>query len=190
MSIDCIYWGIFLSKSGLRSICGKMDSPTLEVEVNNPHVTFGFKTPCPEDILGRNAVVEIVGYACDGKNEAFMVDVPGHLASYYEGADIPHVTISVSEGAKPVDSGKLEFEPINLPEEFVYGKIGYFGYDHRVHFSKPERSVCHDTGESRIFHCSACGLGINDAYLDEEAKYGLDDDFPRFCPYCGAKVER
>ena len=58
----------------------------------------------------------------------------------------------------------------------------------------PERE-CHDTGESRWFCCSNCGCGINDIYLNDEGKYGVDarlcgcdDEFPYYCPYCGAKV--
>lgn len=53
----------------------------------------------------------------------------------------------------------------------------------------PERT-CRDTGESRMFRCSECGFGIEDAYLADEGAYGLELDFVRFCPNCGGKVER
>lgn len=47
--------------------------------------------------------------------------------------------------------------------------------------------TCYDTGESRIFHCSECGLGLDDVFIDDEEYYPFAD-FPRFCPNCGAKV--
>lgn len=50
-----------------------------------------------------------------------------------------------------------------------------------------EGETCKDTGESRAFHCSECGLGLNDVYIDDERHYS-PADFPRFCPWCGAKV--
>lgn len=49
--------------------------------------------------------------------------------------------------------------------------------------------TCHDTGESRVFHCSECGFGIEDAYVEDERAYP-PEGFPRFCPWCGAEVVR
>lgn len=47
--------------------------------------------------------------------------------------------------------------------------------------------TCYDTGESRIFHCSKCGLGLDDVFIDDEERYPFAD-FPQFCPFFGAKV--
>lgn len=55
--------------------------------------------------------------------------------------------------------------------------------------TRAERS-CRDTGESRLFRCSECGFGIEDAYLADEGAYGLELDFVRFCPNCGKAVKR
>ena len=44
----------------------------------------------------------------------------------------------------------------------------------------------HDTGESRWFHCSECGYGVFDVYLDDEQKYDLAY---HYCPNCGAHME-
>lgn len=51
------------------------------------------------------------------------------------------------------------------------------------------RGECHDTGESRVFHCSECGFGIEDAYVEDEHAYPTEG-FPKFCPWCGAEVVR
>lgn len=49
------------------------------------------------------------------------------------------------------------------------------------------RGTCHDTGESRVFHCSECGFGLEDVYVENEHAYP-PEGFPRFCPWCGRKV--
>ena len=49
-----------------------------------------------------------------------------------------------------------------------------------------QSGTCHDTGDSRIFHCSKCGYGLMDVYIDDEYNFSLD---PNFCPNCGAKVQ-
>lgn len=45
--------------------------------------------------------------------------------------------------------------------------------------------TCHDTEESRWFHCSECGFGITDLYTDGD---WYDDEQPKFCPNCGRRV--
>ena len=47
--------------------------------------------------------------------------------------------------------------------------------------------TCHDTHEDRWFHCSACGFGIDDMYINEEDGYSPAGQ-PRYCPNCGRKV--
>lgn len=49
----------------------------------------------------------------------------------------------------------------------------------------PERNG-YDTGTSRWFHCSECGYGVFDVYLDDEQKYDLAY---HYCPNCGAKMK-
>ena len=44
---------------------------------------------------------------------------------------------------------------------------------------------CHDTHESRWFHCSECGFGMSDLYTDAP---WTEEDQPKHCPNCGAKV--
>ena len=44
---------------------------------------------------------------------------------------------------------------------------------------------CHDTHESRWFHCSECGFGMTDLYTDEP---WTEEGQPKHCPNCGCMV--
>lgn len=51
----------------------------------------------------------------------------------------------------------------------------------------PERGTCHDILGARWFHCSECGFGIVDMYINDEEEYD-PEKCPRYCPWCGRKV--
>lgn len=113
---DCLWWGLFLDE----------DLPCeLSDPITDQHVTFGFKSTPPEG-LDWNATysIEIIGYGNDGTNEGYECVIPDELAWAYDGADIPHITIGVSNGGRPVDTKNLDFEE-EVPFT-VYGKLGYF----------------------------------------------------------------
>ena len=67
-----------------------------------------------------------------------------------------------------------------LPKSIVITDDDIHGYVYVL-----ERT-CHDTGECRWFHCSKCGCGLSDVYLNDETRF--IEGFPRFCPNCGARV--
>ena len=46
-------------------------------------------------------------------------------------------------------------------------------------------NVCCENS-ARIFACEVCGYGINDIYVTDEGKYGIE---PYYCPNCGRLVE-
>lgn len=115
--IDCIYWGLFFDQKLGYS---------LECPVEDPHVTFGFKTPMPAELLGKKATVTVIGHGCDGRNQAVMVDLDCECWDVYQGAQVPHITLSTSKDGKPVDSADLDFEQWD-PYEW-YDLIGRFGY--------------------------------------------------------------
>lgn len=48
------------------------------------------------------------------------------------------------------------------------------------------RGTCHDTHESRWFHCSECGFGLSDLYT--EAPWA-EEDQPKHCPNCGRRIK-
>lgn len=113
-----IYWGLFINSEDLI-ISGKLNRI-----ISNPHVTFGFKTEYPMDIHGKSVKITIIGYGNDGQNEALLVKLPEEAMDIYNGAEVPHVTLSVSDNGKPVDSWKLDFDRISEIE--IEGVYGYF----------------------------------------------------------------
>lgn len=122
--MDCIYWGLFVSKSF------PIDS-SLEKDIENKHVTYAFRKPCPQSLVGQMYNVMATGYGNDGVNEGYRVELP--VTAFYEGADIPHITLSISANGHAKDTGSLVFddiEPFTIPCIF-----GYFGLDNIVHTS-------------------------------------------------------
>lgn len=112
-----------LQKNGLSDI------------VKDMHVTFKFGEiePFPSDLMEKEFNVKIIGYASDGKNSGFKVEIPENLKSYYKNENVPHITVSLGEinGVKgnAVDTGKLDFKPfdqdIKIPCQlgyFIFGK--------------------------------------------------------------------
>ena len=98
------------------------------------HITFkyGIVERYPDEVLGKEYEVELVGYASDGKNSGFSVIFKDELDKYYKGSIVPHITVSIGEvdgvKGKPVDTSKLEFKSIGSPVK-ISGKLGYFIYD-------------------------------------------------------------
>lgn len=92
-----------------------------------PHVTLHFR-PTAENtyrnLWGGKATLKVVGYANDGKNEGVLVKVKAEdtlLQVLFDSVKTPHITISVSEDCKPVDTAKLDFQlcaPITLKATF------------------------------------------------------------------------
>ena len=117
-----IYWGLFLINS--------IDSCLTAIA--NQHVTFGFKTEMPQDLdTSKIYNIQVVGYACDGINEGYKVEIPAELEKFYTGNAIKHITVGVANGGKPVNTANLSFEKI---ESFtVQAKLGYF-QNGKVHF--------------------------------------------------------
>ena len=126
--VECIYWGVFLGRE-------QIPEPSLARPVESPHVTFGFRQPFPLELLGQSCDIHYIGYADDGDNQALAVSLPDWVQSYYGGAEQPHITISVSEQGKPVNSANLDFESIAEYEAMETGIFGYYGLDEQIHLS-------------------------------------------------------
>ena len=125
MGRPVIYYGIFLEGK-------KLPEPKLSRKMENPHVTMVFRPTehqaIPEDVLGTRVQVVITHEGCDEKNHGYKVMVPLHIWKYYKNDATPHLTISISEDGKPVDTANLEWEKLAHPI-FVEGVIRAFPFE-------------------------------------------------------------
>jgi len=120
--IECIYWGIFFEKEDDTFFDGRLDR-----KIVHPHMTFGYKTPMPPQLLGKEASVQVCGYGNDGRNEALLVVWEfDDLRRYWNHDPRGHITLSVSENGRPVDSKNLNYE-LFAPNK-RQRKVGRFGY--------------------------------------------------------------
>jgi len=105
-----IYEGIFIAKEEILAIAEKHGERLAKV-IEHPHVTTRFKPIYTMNSLyGTPCDIIITAHGCNGKNEGFKV----HVVSDDEAinrmvgqVEHPHITISVSEDGKPVDTAKL-----------------------------------------------------------------------------------
>ena len=116
-----IYIGIFVDCDTLQKFVNdNITKDRLSRVIDNPHVTFAFRpAEYNYDLIGKLAMLKVVGYACDGKNQGLQVEMgdtsnPEILAEF-EKIRNPHITLSVSADGKPVDTGKMKFNPIENP---------------------------------------------------------------------------
>jgi hypothetical protein len=123
--------------------------PSLPKEIPYPHVTFyynGGKVDATAkkiideciDFIGENATVKGDAYGNDGKNEGIAVEICSGCKIPYYGAETPHITISLAEGAKAVDTAFLNFSRINFTPFIITGKIGFFMEDGTIAYSIEE----------------------------------------------------
>lgn len=126
------YQGIFFDKETEEKLV-KLQKNGLENIIKNMHITFyyGELEAFPEELMGKDFKIKLIGYASDGKNSGFQVEIPEELKEYYRGQKVPHITVSLGEvdgvKGKAVDTGNLEFNPLEEPIE-VSGQLGYFEY--------------------------------------------------------------
>lgn len=128
------YQGIFLSEETKEKLV-KLQKKGLKDIVKDMHITFKFgKTEkYPPELMGKEFKMKVVGYASDGKNSGFQIELPDELKKYYKNPNCPHITVSLGEvngvKGKAVDTGTMKFEPIDEKEQIeIPGQIGYFIY--------------------------------------------------------------
>lgn len=178
-----IYTGVFFDAAELSEKFAKyVGEETLSNIIKNPHVTFTFRPNSVDtSLLGKPVCFTVTGYACDGKNQGLSVEVsliPAGLSSEYQTIKHPHITISVSEDGKPVDTSKLCFTPLSESFEIV-GKYGVFT-DAGILFGDPNpitvREFClHKTQAAEL--CVICDGGwvAGAVWIDYEDMFMLPD---------------
>lgn len=129
------YIGCFIERSVIEKYAQLQGGQRLSRVIGHPHVTFCYKPQSvPYEFFGQEVKLRVVGYGCDGMNEAFLVEfesVPQNLLPLTKAITTPHVTISVSDTAEPVNSKYIHFRPI---ESFTVSAVfGAMDTDGNLH---------------------------------------------------------
>lgn len=139
------YQAIFLDDKSVTKVL-KRQKNQLPKNPNAIHCTFKYNPSNKEieeftcKLLGKRMNLRVIGYYSDGNNSGFEVALTEEQESVYTNSHTvlkngiqkverttPHITVSMSEDAKAVDTGLLPFEPI---EPFnVSGTGGFFVKD-------------------------------------------------------------
>lgn len=121
------YEGLFFDNA-TEDYIHSLEENKLECVNDKIHCTFKYKPTNEEifnDIVGHKFVIELIGYGNDGKNSGFSVKLPNKLKKYYLAKDvIPHITASISNNAKAINTRYLKFKKFEKP----YKITGTFGY--------------------------------------------------------------
>ena len=140
------YQAIFLDAESVEKLL-ELQSEKLPKNPKDMHCTFKFNPTNKEikdfarTLLGRKVILKVIGYASNGKNSGFEVALEPEQQEVYTNSHIvyekdipkvektiPHITVSMSEDAKAVDTGFLKFKP--LKETFkISGRGGFFVVD-------------------------------------------------------------
>lgn len=147
MENKIIYAGIFFDLATVEAAVGQNGGVVLEKEITLPHVTLAFR-PSNEDmqklqlLLGKEVEVSLDEFAYNNRNAGFRVSVitPDSVVSNFLKGKLPHITTSVSQEGRPVDTPRLfdeSFEGINFVQvdsQTITGRIGVFCSDGQVHY--------------------------------------------------------
>ncbi|MBQ3194773.1 MAG: hypothetical protein IJB59_14525 [Oscillospiraceae bacterium] len=120
------YIGCFFEPELLKRSLENYERQKLSKEISYPHVTFAYRPEeIPAMLFGQRVTVRAIGYSCNGENEALLVEfvnLPESLKAYTKNIAVPHITLSIAESAKAVNSYKLDFKPIA-----PFSLVGVFG---------------------------------------------------------------
>lgn len=127
------YVGLFFEGEDLDKIL-LSDKRKLDRINDVIHCTFEYKPKefsKYNDIIGKEFVITLVGYANDNINSGFVVLLDDEVKKYYRNVDpetgfvIPHITSTLSNDADASDTSNLNFELLDMPV-IVKGKFGYY----------------------------------------------------------------
>ena len=128
-----VYAGIFLNPD---DVYGKFP-PQLAHKIRDPHITTAYRPSAEKillDALGSGAKIIAVGYGNDGNNEGLLAEVITEDPALQKVLDereemtddagevkpVPiHITLSISEAAKAVNTRNLNFQPLDTPVELT-----------------------------------------------------------------------
>ena len=133
MNNKYLYIGAFVNNEELYNKCTNIGS-RLSKLIDSLHVTFQFK---PEEInellFGEELLIKVVGYGADKNNEGLFVEVNTNnpeLKKLIDKVEVPHITLSISEKGRAVNTRFLSFKAIE--PFYIKGLFGGYKYDDTV----------------------------------------------------------
>lgn len=129
------YEAIFLDEESINLI-HELEENKLDRVNDEIHLTLKYKPKDNEifnDIVGKEFDMYLIGYANDGMNSGFEIELTEEPKPYYINYDEintttlkkPHITASLSNEAEAVNTKNLNF--IKLPQKYkVKGRFGYW----------------------------------------------------------------
>ncbi len=129
------YEGIFF-EADVVELIHSLETEKLSKVNDEIHCTFKYHPNEEEvfdELVGKSFEVFLIGYGNDGMNSGFQISLPDELIPYYINYDeqnpdilkVPHITASLSEGAKASSTKNLDFKPLKKPIRII-GKFGYW----------------------------------------------------------------
>lgn len=110
---------------------------TLNRQIKNQHITTAFKPDVAHnELYGKKATFAIVAYGNDGNNEGYKVELlhcDKELEKLYLNIPVPHITISVGNEGKPINTGKLNFNLIFTGDQIDTVTATFGAYDMEAH---------------------------------------------------------
>jgi len=88
---------------------------SLSTDIEHKHVTTEFRPEIThEELYGSNVILHVSKYGNDGENEGLYVDSietdNNTLNNLFNSITVPHITLSVSDTGKPVNTSRIKFD--------------------------------------------------------------------------------
>ena len=138
------YQAIFINPEDVAKLIERQGEK-LPKEVKDMHCTFKYQPSETEiekfsELLGKEITLMVVGYWSDGKNSGYEIELSPEQEEAYTNAHsvdrggpvptvertTPHITVSMADGAKAVDTGRLPFSREGFEPFIIHGKAGFF----------------------------------------------------------------
>lgn len=122
------YAGLFFEGESEKKI-QELERNKLDKIHDKLHCTFKYE-PVDEnmfdELVGKEFNIYLIGYGSNEENSGFQILLPEELRKYYINQNgLAHITASINEDGKAVNTSKLKFEPLDKPIK-VTGRFGYW----------------------------------------------------------------
>lgn len=116
-----IYTGAFVDSKDLERKLEEygVERTKLWRQIQDTHVTFQFRPKeVDETLFGLPVDIRVIGYGVNPQNEGLLVEATcanETVQKLCDKVEVPHITLSVSEDGKPVNTRYVGFAPIKTP---------------------------------------------------------------------------